>query len=98
MKNKKINFNFKTFLKNVNWKLLLVISLITLIPTIYKTTRVYFIGQIDDGNSYSIVSQIQWLNILYEIITEAIIVPMFLVYQKRNKNFKTRILVKINSK
>lgn len=62
---KEINLSlFKQF----NLKLLLSIILFTLIPTIYKTTRIFFIGSIDDGYSYSIASQIQLLNIMYEIL------------------------------
>ncbi len=74
----KLNKNdWKLFLKNFNWKLFLIIALTILIPAIYQTVRIYFIGDINDGSSYTIASQIQWLNIAYEIITEAIIVPMF---------------------
>ncbi len=74
----KINKNdLRVFFKTLNWKLLLIIALTILLPSIYQTTRINFVGQIDDGSNYTIASQIQWLNIAYEIITEAIIVPMF---------------------
>lgn len=72
--------------KKLNWKLMVSIFLITIIPTIYKTTRIFFIGTIEDPYSYSIAAQIQWLNIAYEIITEAIIVPLFFVISNIKKN------------
>lgn len=87
-----INKDIKYFLKHLNWKLLLIIIFTILIPVIYKTTRIYFIGQIDDGSNYSIAAQIQWLNVLYEIITEAIIVPIFYTIATLKKNiFQNKI-------
>lgn len=86
--------DIKVFLKKFDWKLLLIISLLVLIPTIYKTTRIFFIGQIDDGSSYSIAAQIQWLNIFYEIISEAIIVPLFFVLSR----IKQQLEIDKNSK
>lgn len=87
-----INKDIKYFLKHLNWKLLLIIIFTILIPVIYKTTRIYFIGQIDDGSNYSIAAQIQWLNVLYEIITEAIIVPIFYTITTLKKNiFQNKI-------
>lgn len=79
--------NTKLFIKKTNWKLLFSIIILTLIPIIYKTTRIFFIGTIDDGYSYSITAQIQWLNIIYEIITEALIVPLFFMFS----NIKNRM-------
>ncbi len=69
--------DIKLFFSKLNWKLLLIIALTILLPSIYSTVRIYFVGTINDGSNYTIASQIQWLNIAYEIITEAIIVPMF---------------------
>lgn len=87
-----INKDIKYFLKHLNWKLLLIIIFTILIPVIYQTTRIYFIGQIDDGYNYSIAAQIQWLNVLYEIITEAIIVPIFYTIATLKKNlFQNKI-------
>lgn len=85
----KMKKDIKSFLKQVNWKLLIGITLLTIIPTIYRTIRIFIIGEInDDGSSYSIASQIQWLNILYEIITEALIVPIFFIVAKLKNKYK----------
>ncbi len=37
----------------------------------------------DDPYAYSIAAQIQWLNIFYEIINEAILVPLFFLISRR---------------
>lgn len=80
--------DIKSFIKSINWKLLIGITLLTIIPTIYQTVRIFIIGQInDDGSSYSIASQVQWLNILYEIITEALFVPIFFIVSKLKNEY-----------
>lgn len=83
---------FWSFLKNnVKWSHLFLILLFQLLPTIYKTTRIFFLGTtLPDENSYNIASQVLWLNILYEIIVESIVVPLFFVLNniKKKENFK----------
>lgn len=78
--------NFLIFLKKINWKQLFILFLFQLIPTIYKTVRISFLGTIPDESTYNIASQILWLNILYEIIIESIIVPIFFIFEKILKN------------
>lgn len=78
---------FVFFVKKVDWKLLFILLLFQILPTIYKTTRIYFLGILPDESTYTIASQILWLNILYEIIIESITVPLFFVFSKmKNDN------------
>lgn len=83
MKHKK---EFLNFVKNLDWKQMIILFLFQLMPTIYKTIRIFFLGSLPDKNAYNIASQILWLNILYEIIIESIIVPIFFVFEKIFKN------------
>jgi Na+-driven multidrug efflux pump len=48
-----------------------------LIPTLYTTVRIFFLGQMPDSYSFSIAAQLQWVNLLYEIIQEAFILPLY---------------------
>ena len=64
-------------LKNINWKLFVSLLVLGLIPTIYTTVRVFFIGQLPGDWSFSIAGQLSWLNLIYEILNEAIILPLF---------------------
>ena len=48
-----------------------------LCPTVYTTVRTFFLGQMPGEWSYSIAGQLTWVNLLYEIINEAIILPLF---------------------
>lgn len=64
-------------LKNINWELFLSLLVMGLIPTIYTTVRVFFIGQLPGDWSFSIAGQLSWVNLIYEILNEAIILPLY---------------------
>lgn len=64
-------------LKNINWKLYISLLIMGLCPTIYTTVRVFLIGQLPGDWSFSIAGQLSWVNLLYEIIDEAIILPLY---------------------
>lgn len=86
--NTKFN-DFISFVKqNINFKLLLIILLFQFIPTIYKTIRIFFLGTLPDENAYNIASNILWLSILYEIIIESIVVPLFFVFTWKKDDLK----------
>lgn len=67
----------KTSLKNINYKMFLSLLILGLCPTIYTTVRIYFVGQLPNEWAYSIAGQLQWVNLIYEILSEAIILPLF---------------------
>ena len=67
----------KTSLKNVNYKLFLALLVMGLVPTIYTTIRVFWLGKLPGEWSFSIAGQLGWVNLFYEIIDEAIILPLF---------------------
>ena len=64
-------------LKNINWKLFVSLLVLGLVPTIYTTVRVFFIGQLPGDWSISIAGQLSWINLIYEILNEAIILPLY---------------------
>ena len=67
----------KTSLKNINYKLFIALLIMGLCPTIYTTVRVFWLGQLPGEWSFSIAGQLSWVNLFYEIINEAIILPLF---------------------
>ena len=67
----------KTSLSRINYKLFLALIVLALAPTIYTTVRVLFLGQLPGEYSFSIAGQLSWVNLLYEILNEAIILPLF---------------------
>ena len=66
-----------TSFKNINHKLFLALLVMGLVPTIYTTLRVFYLGNMPGDWSYSIAGQLSWINLIYEVINEAIILPLF---------------------
>lgn len=66
-------------LKDVDYKLFSAIILTLLVPTLYTTFRIYLISNIPNEWGFNIASQIAWLNIIYEILQEGVILPLFFV-------------------
>lgn len=64
-------------LKKINYKLFLSLLIMGLCPTIYTTVRVFFLGQLPGEWAFSIAGQLSWVNLLYEILNEAIILPLY---------------------
>ena len=64
-------------LRQINYKLFAALLVLGLVPTLYTTVRVFFLGQLPGEWSFSIAGQLSWVNLLYEIMNEAIILPLF---------------------
>ena len=73
-------------LKNLNWKLFISLLVMGLCPTIYTTLRVFFLGQLPGDWVFSIAGQLSWVNLLYEILDEAIILPLYFFMGKAINN------------
>ena len=70
---KKITNSFK----NINHKLFISLLIMGLVPAIYTTVRIFWLGNLPGEWSFSIAGQLSWVNLIYEIINEAIILPLF---------------------
>ena len=85
---------FKLSLSNINYKLYFALLFLGLCPTVYTTVRVFFLGSLPGEWSFSIAGQLSWVNLLYEIINEAIILPLFFFIGKvitDKKEFTNRV-------
>lgn len=81
-------------LHNLNYRLFAALLVLGLCPTIYTTLRVFLIGQLPGEYSFSIAGQLSWINLLYEILSEAIILPLFFFIGQvltNKKEFANRI-------
>ena len=84
----------KLSLRNINHKLYFALLILGFAPTVYNTVRVFFLGQLPGEWSYSIAGQLSWVNLLYEILNEAIILPLFYFIGKvknSKKDFANRV-------
>ena len=82
-------------LKNIHWKLFVALLLMGFCPTVYTTVRTFILGTLPGEWSYSIAGQLSWVNLIYEILNEAIILPLFFFVGKvvnDQKDFSNRIL------
>ena len=64
-------------LKKIDKRLLAALLLMGLCPTVYTTIRTSLLGQLPGEWSYSIAGQLSWINLIYEVINEAIILPLY---------------------
>ena len=81
-------------LKRINLRLYLALLVLGLCPAIYTTMRTFFLGQLPGEWSYSIAGQLSWVNLIYEIASEAIILPLFFFIGKvvsDKKEFTNRV-------
>ena len=84
----------KLSLSNINYKLYFALLILGFVHTIYTTVRVFFLGSLPGEYSFSIAGQLSWVNLLYEIINEAIILPLFYFIGKvvtDKKEFTNRV-------
>jgi len=69
--------NIGRSMKRINYRLFFALLLMGLIPTVYTTVRIFFLGQMPGDWGFNIASQLSWVNLLYEIVQEALILPLF---------------------
>ena len=84
----------KLSLRNVNYKMYFALLILGFAPTVYNTVRVFFLGQLPGEWYYSIAGQLSWVNLLYEILNEAIILPLFYfvgTVKNNKKEFTNRV-------
>ena len=67
----------KRSISKINFRLYFALLLLGLCPTVYTTVRIFFLGQLPSEWAYSIAGQLGWINLLYEIMNEAILLPLF---------------------
>ena len=94
----------KKSLSKINYKLFISLLVLGLVPTIYTTVRVFFLGQLPGEYSFSIAGQLSWVNLLYKILSEAIVLPLFFFIGKvlTNKDefvnrIRTGLLVSVSA-
>ncbi len=69
-------------LKTVNYRLLAAVFATMLLPTVYQTVRIYFLGDLPSDSGINIASQLSWVNLFYEVVQEALILPLFFLLGK----------------
>ncbi|KLI15959.1 MATE family Na+-driven efflux transporter [Brachyspira hyodysenteriae] len=84
-------------LKQINFRLFIVLMIQALMPSIYSTFRIYLLDSYPSASGINIASQQMWLGIIYEVFEEAIIVPLFFFFGKiKDKNSDEEKYIFIN--
>ena len=70
------------YIRSFDWRLWLALAVTLLIPALYQTLRIFFLGDMPDAWGVNIASQLAWVNLIYEIAQEALILPLFYLLGK----------------
>lgn len=62
----------------INYRLYASLLVMGLCPAIYQAVRIFFLGQMPDPGAYSIAGQLSWVQLLYEIVQETVLLPLYL--------------------
>ena len=73
-------------LRTVSYRLWFAIFTTMLLPTVYQTVRIFFLGDMPSDSGINIASQLQWVNLFYEVVQEALILPLFFLLGKSIDN------------
>lgn len=68
--------------KGFNFRLYGTLILISFLPVVYSTVRIYFLGNLPDDWGFNIASQLAWVDIFYEVVQEGLILPLFYLIGK----------------
>lgn len=63
-----------TSFKSINHKLFISLLIMGLVPTIYTTLRVFYLGNLPGDYSYSIAGQLSWVSLIYEVINNILFI------------------------
>ena len=84
-------------LKTIDYKMFLALLLTGLVPTIYTTVRIFFLGDMPSDSGINIASQLSWVNLIYEIVQEAMILPLYYIIGKAYEKNHTKLVNTIKS-
>ena len=82
-----MSFMKNSTLSNFDYKLYFSKFLFLLIPSIYKIIRLRLLSNLPDSYTFSIASNIWWLSLFYEVISEGLCLPL---YNILGENFKDK--------
>eukprot|EP00923_Selenidium_pygospionis_P009974 GHVN01017237.1.p1 GENE.GHVN01017237.1~~GHVN01017237.1.p1 ORF type:complete len:531 (-),score=82.95 GHVN01017237.1:350-1942(-) len=90
--------------KRFNYHLYIALVLRACTVTTYQTVRVFILGSLPSDWGVSIASQLQWVNVMYEVLQEFLLLPLFhcLGSSVRDRDdlvnkFKTGLIVVVTS-
>ena len=87
---------FKASFKRFQFRLYLTLFLSQLLPTVYKSVRIYYLGDLPNSWGVNIASQLIWVKLILEVFQEALILPLYrLIGETLAEHTKTKNRIKI---
>jgi Na+-driven multidrug efflux pump len=81
-----------------DWGLLFFVLLYAILPTIYRSYSIYLVGNTMPGtDALAIVSQWQFVQVFFEIIQEAIVLPLFFFVGRNRSGERRNIAISIKT-
>ena len=71
-----------TALQTVNYRLYFALIFTGFLPTLYTTVRIFYLGDIPGDWGFNIASQMAWVGLIYEVVQEGLILPLFFLLGK----------------
>lgn len=68
--------------QNFNYSIFFALILLSIVPTIYQTVRVYLISSIPNVDGLSISGHIEWFDLINETIQAFLIIPLYYLMNK----------------
>ena len=66
----------------MNYRLYFALIFTGFLPTLYTTVRIFYLGDMPGDWGFNIASQMAWVGLVYEIVQEALILPLFFLLGK----------------
>lgn len=73
----RLSYSFRIFNSNGGFRLFSTLLLMSALPTVYQSVRIYFLGALPADWGYNIASQLSWVSLFFEVIQEAFMLPLF---------------------
>ncbi|AZN35726.1 MATE family Na+-driven efflux transporter [Iodobacter ciconiae] len=77
-----MKYKLSRSLLNIDYKFFSTLLIIGVMPTIYTAVRIFFLGDMPSDSGLTIASQLIFVNLIYEILQEAIFLPIFYLIGK----------------
>ncbi|XP_057294982.1 uncharacterized protein LOC130623512 [Hydractinia symbiolongicarpus] len=66
------------------------------LPTVYKTVRIFYLGDLPKSHGVNIASQLIWINLILEVFQEGLILPLYnLIGEKLSNHVETKNRVRL---
>ena len=89
--------NLKGSFRRLDKTLFTTLFVRLLIPSIYTTVRVYILGNMEQNDAIKIISQMQWVNCILEILEEGLLQPLYHCFGESVCEDNSKLQAKIRS-